>query len=184
MYICNNTYYLPPPPPEGCLYQPSGCGGFSLNVRDPYCADCPAASSNSRRVFRVFPILFAGVDAPRIINGAVFHKTTFHNTPGGLLRFTHKTSKNRRLCDFLSCKLPKQPINRGFCNTKRRKDLQMQQAARLFHDIFMAEILSSHFFQTFASGKDDPPHGKEAADGFRRLSSVARKMPNHHSYPR
>jgi hypothetical protein len=34
-----------------------------------------------------------------------------------LLRFTHKTPKNRLQGDFLPCKLPKQPINRDFCVT-------------------------------------------------------------------
>jgi hypothetical protein len=47
-----------------------------------------------------------------------------------LLRFAHKTSKNRRLGDFLPLKLREQPLNRGFCGTKRRKNLQVQQAAR------------------------------------------------------
>jgi hypothetical protein len=51
-------------------------------------------------------------------------------TPSSLLRFAHKTSKNRRLGDFLPLKLRKQPINRGFCDTKWRKNLQVQQAAR------------------------------------------------------
>jgi hypothetical protein len=31
-----------------------------------------------------------------------------------LLRFAHKTSKNRRLGDFLPCKLRKEPVYRGF----------------------------------------------------------------------
>jgi hypothetical protein len=46
-----------------------------------------------------------------------------------LLRFAHKISKNRRLGDFLPYKLPKQPMNRGFCGTKCRKNPQVQQAA-------------------------------------------------------
>jgi hypothetical protein len=47
------------------------------------------------------------------------------------LRFAHKTSKNRLQGDFLPCKLPKQPINRGFYGffqRKNRKNLQAQQA--------------------------------------------------------
>jgi hypothetical protein len=38
--------------------------------------------------------------------------------PSSLLRFASKTSKNRRLGDFLPYKLRKEPINRGFCGTK------------------------------------------------------------------
>jgi hypothetical protein len=51
---------------------------------------------------------------------------------GSLLRFAHKTSKNRRLGDFLPLKLRKQPYNRGFdgfFNEKSQKNLQVQQAA-------------------------------------------------------
>jgi hypothetical protein len=48
-----------------------------------------------------------------------------------LLRFAHKTSKNRLKGDFLPCKLPKQPMNRGFYGffqRKNRKNLQVRQA--------------------------------------------------------
>jgi hypothetical protein len=54
-------------------------------------------------------------------------------TPSNLLRFALKTYKNRRLGDFLPCKLRKQPINCGFCGFftgKSHKNLQVQQAAR------------------------------------------------------
>jgi hypothetical protein len=64
-----------------------------------------------------------------------------------LSRFARKTPKNRRLGDFLPCKLPKQPLNRGFCGTKWRKNLQVQQAARLFNTDF----------QFFASPSANPP---------------------------
>jgi hypothetical protein len=43
----------------------------------------------------------------------------FKKWTSSLLRFAHKTSKNRPQGDFLPCKLPKQP----------RKNLQAQQAA-------------------------------------------------------
>jgi hypothetical protein len=58
-----------------------------------------------------------------------------------LLRFAHKTPKNRLQGDFLPCKLPgeptvrKQPDNRGFYGffqRKNRKNLQVQQAARIW----------------------------------------------------
>jgi biotin carboxylase len=48
--------------------------------------------------------------------------------PRSLLHFVHKTSKNRLTGDFLPCKLRKEPTNRGFCGTKYRKNLQVQQA--------------------------------------------------------
>jgi hypothetical protein len=52
-----------------------------------------------------------------------------------LLRFASESSKNRRSGDFLPCKLRSnrrfaEPINRGFCDTKWRKNLQVQQAPR------------------------------------------------------
>jgi hypothetical protein len=47
--------------------------------------------------------------------------------PGSLLRFAHKSSKNRPQGDFLPCKLPKQPIIVVFAAL--RKNLQVQQAA-------------------------------------------------------
>jgi hypothetical protein len=34
--------------------------------------------------------------------------------PSSLLRFAHKTSKNRLQGDFLPCKLRREPIYRGF----------------------------------------------------------------------
>jgi hypothetical protein len=46
-----------------------------------------------------------------------------------LLRFAHKTSKNRRWGDFLPLKLCKQPMYRVFYGTMWRKNLQVQQAA-------------------------------------------------------
>jgi hypothetical protein len=51
-----------------------------------------------------------------------------------VLRFAHKTFKNRLQGDFLLCKLPKQPINRGFYaifQQKRHKSLQVQQAVSM-----------------------------------------------------
>jgi hypothetical protein len=47
-----------------------------------------------------------------------------------LWRFALKTAKNRLKGDFLPCKLPKEPINRGFFGTKYRKNLQVPQAPR------------------------------------------------------
>jgi hypothetical protein len=47
-----------------------------------------------------------------------------------LLRFARKTPKNRRLGDFLPCKLRKQPNNRGFFAASSAKNPQVQQAAR------------------------------------------------------
>jgi hypothetical protein len=49
-----------------------------------------------------------------------------------LLRFAHVTLKNRLKGDFLPCKLPKQPMNRGFYGffqRKNHKNLQVRQAA-------------------------------------------------------
>jgi hypothetical protein len=43
-----------------------------------------------------------------------------------LLRFAHKTPKNRRSGDFLPYKLPKPPMYRGFCD-KFTADEQVAQ---------------------------------------------------------
>jgi hypothetical protein len=48
-----------------------------------------------------------------------------------LLRFAHKISKNRRLGDFLPCKLPAAGKS-GFYGTKWCKNLPVQQAARRY----------------------------------------------------
>jgi hypothetical protein len=51
--------------------------------------------------------------------------------PSSLLRFAYKPFKNRRLGDFLPCKLRKEPDNRGFygfSKGKSHKNLQVQQA--------------------------------------------------------
>jgi hypothetical protein len=49
--------------------------------------------------------------------------------PGSLLRFAHKTQKNRLKADFLPYKLRKQPDNRGFFAASSVKNPQVQQAA-------------------------------------------------------
>ncbi|MDR2176551.1 MAG: hypothetical protein LBP20_00725, partial [Treponema sp.] len=49
--------------------------------------------------------------------------------PSSLLRFAHKTQKNRLSADFLPCKLRKQPDNRGFFAASSAKNPQVQQAA-------------------------------------------------------
>jgi hypothetical protein len=46
-----------------------------------------------------------------------------------LLRFAHKTFKNRLQGDFLPIKLPKQPVYGGFFTVSSAKNLQVQQAA-------------------------------------------------------
>jgi hypothetical protein len=58
---------------------------------------------------------------------------SFTLLPRSLLRFAHKTLKNRLQGDFLPCKLRKEPNNcgfYGFFQRKNRKNLQVQQAPR------------------------------------------------------
>jgi hypothetical protein len=51
--------------------------------------------------------------------------------PSSLLRFAHKTSKNRRLCDFLPLKLRKEPDNRGFDGFSTKKAIKTYKLYRL-----------------------------------------------------
>jgi hypothetical protein len=51
------------------------------------------------------------------------------SVPSSLLRFAHKTPKNRLLVDFLPYKLRKQLDNWGFFAASSAKNPQVQQAA-------------------------------------------------------
>jgi hypothetical protein len=68
-----------------------------------------------------------------------------------LLRFAHKTLKNRRLGDFLPCKLRKEPDNRGFFAASSAKNPQAQQAARTPKDAAFSSPWSE------GSGSCSPP---------------------------
>ncbi|MDR1636123.1 MAG: iron chelate uptake ABC transporter family permease subunit [Treponema sp.] len=73
------------------------------------------------------------VGAVTALIGAPFFAWVYFRRGGAssLLRFAHKTPKNRLIGDFLPCKLRKEPDNRDFCGTKYHKNSQVQEAPRM-----------------------------------------------------
>jgi SAM-dependent methyltransferase len=102
---------LTPPPVE---YAADYFFGFyKSQYGKTYLEDFPnLAASGRRRLTHIRALLASG-------------------SPRSLLGFAHKTLKNRRLGDFLPCKLRKEPDNRGFdgfFSEKSHQNLQVQQA--------------------------------------------------------
>jgi flagellar biosynthetic protein FlhB len=79
---------------------------------------------------------------------------------GSLLRFARKTSKNRRLGDFLPCNLRKQPDNRDIYAASSAKNPPVQQAAReLFFDAAYEAALNMdlQWFAAEDEGRTEEP---------------------------